>query len=414
MIGEKNVQSCEFNGAGFMRKFMVPALGLLLALGACGKSEEEGAAETSKPAAAPDESAQAPAAAEQKPVELSIVHPVMEQIVEPVVGTGTIAATQKSNIGPSVSGVLEKTFVSVGDRVKQGDPLFEIRQNDYITRLEEAQFQVKLAEADFTNAKSEFERISELNAGGVVSKGQMDKIQAQYSISEARLGIARANLAKARQALDDTVVRAPYDGVIVYQYKYNGEFLSTMGGPAMEMGGGGGAPGGGGGGRGVFDISKIDIVAAIVEIPETKLRFVRLGTPGTVRIDGMDKEYPSQVHVINDQVDPVSRKVQLRLAILNPDYAIKPGLFARATLTTDPRPAITLDRRAVLGPQDAQYVFLAVDGRAKQVKITGRELDARRVEILQGLTPEDRVLIGPNLTRVRDGDAISVEMAYVD
>lgn len=414
MIGEKNVQSCEFNGAGFMRKFMVPALGLLLALGACGKSGEEGAAETSKPAAAPDESAQAPAAAEQKPVELSIVHPVMEQIVEPVVGTGTIAATQKSNIGPSVSGVLEKTFVSVGDRVKQGDPLFEIRQNDYITRLEEAQFQVKLAEADFTNAKSEFERISELNAGGVVSKGQMDKIQAQYSISEARLGIARANLAKARQALDDTVVRAPYDGVIVYQYKYNGEFLSTMGGPAMEMGGGGGAPGGGGGGRGVFDISKIDIVAAIVEIPETKLRFVRLGTPGTVRIDGMDKEYPSQVHVINDQVDPVSRKVQLRLAILNPDYAIKPGLFARATLTTDPRPAITLDRRAVLGPQDAQYVFLAVDGRAKQVKITGRELDARRVEILQGLTPEDRVLIGPNLSRVRDGDAISVEMAYVD
>ncbi|HEX4888978.1 MAG TPA: efflux RND transporter periplasmic adaptor subunit [Alphaproteobacteria bacterium] len=397
-----------------MRKFMVPALGLLLALGACGKSEEEGAAETSKPAAAPDESAQAPAAAEQKPIELSIVHPVMEQIVEPVVGTGTITATQKSNIGPTVSGVLEKTFVSVGDRVKQGDPLFEIRQNDYITRLEEAQFQVKLAEADFTNAKSEFERISELKAGGVVSKGQMDKIQAQYSISEARLGIARANLAKAKQALDDTVVRAPYDGVIVYQYKYNGEFLSTMGGPAMEMGGGGGAPGGGGGGRGVFDISKIDIVAAIVEIPETKLRFVRLGTPGTVRIDGMDKEYPSQVHVINDQVDPVSRKVQLRLAILNPDYAIKPGLFARATLTTDPRPAITLDRRAVLGPQDAQYVFLAVDGRAKQVKITGRELDARRVEILQGLTPEDRVLIGPNLSRVRDGDAISVEMAYVD
>ncbi|MEQ1889310.1 MAG: hypothetical protein ABL951_09050, partial [Alphaproteobacteria bacterium] len=127
-----------------------------------------------------------------------------------------------------------------------------------------------------------------------------------------------------------------------------------------------------------------------------------------------DKDYPSQVHVINDQIDPVSRKVQLRLVILNPDYAIKPGLFARATLTSDPRPAVTLDRRAVLGPQDGQFVFVAMDGRAKQTSITARELDARRVEILQGLTPEDHVLIGPNLTRVRDGDAISVEMAYVD
>ncbi len=398
----------DFNGANIMRTVMVSGIALLLALGACGKDEKK-AADASKPV-----TATAPAAVEQKPIELSIVKPATEQIIEPVVGTGSISASQKSNIGPSVSGILEKTFVAVGDRVKQGDPLFEIRKTDYVIRLQEAQFQVKLAEADFTNAKAEYERISELKSSGVVSKGQMDKIQAQYSVSEARLGIARANLAKARQALDDTMVRAPYDGVIVYQYKYDGEYMSVMGGPP-GMGDGGGAPGGGGGGgRGVFDISKIDVVAAIVEIPETKLRFVRLGTPGIVRIDGMGKEYPSQVHVINDQVDTVSRKVQLRLAILNPDYAIKPGLFARATLTSDPRPAITLDRRAVLGPQDAQYVFVAVDGHAKQTKITSRELDARRVEILEGLTPEDHVLMGPNLTRVRDGDAISVDMAYVD
>jgi len=400
-------QIYEFDGAGFMRKLMVPGIALLLMLGACGKSEEEAAADASKPAGTSAATSQSPSASEQKPLELSIVRPQTEDILEPVVGTGSIAASQKSNIGPSVTGILDKTFVAVGDRVKEGDPLFEIRQTDYVTRLQEAEFQVKLAQADFTNAKSEYERVSELKASGVVSRGQMDKIQAQYSVADARLGIARANLAKAKQALDDTTVRAPYDGVIVYQYKYRGEFLSTMGGgPMME--------GGGGGGRGVFDISKIDIVAAIVEIPETKLRFVRLGTPGVVHIDGMAKDYPSQVHVINDQVDTVSRKVQLRLAILNPDYAIKPGLFARATLTSDPRPAITLDRRAVLGPRDAQYVFVAVDGRAKKVKITGRELDARRVEIVEGLTPEDRVLIGPNLMRVRDGDAISVEMAYVD
>ena len=388
-----------------MRKLIVPGLAVLLALGACGKSDEEKAAGASKPATAA--AAQAPVEAAQKPIELSIIRPVMEPILEPVVGTGSIAAVQKSNIGPSVSGLLEQTLVAVGDRVKEGDPLFEIRRTDYVIRLEEAQFQVKLAEADFTNANSEYERISSLKASGVVSKGQMDKIQAQYSVSDARLGIARANLAKAQQSLDDTAVRAPYDGVIVAQHKYRGEYLSVMGMPGAEGGGGGG-------GRGVFDISKIDTVAAIVEIPETKLRFVRLGTPGTVHIDGMDKDYPSQVHVINDQIDPVSRKVQLRLVILNPDYAIKPGLFARATLTSDPRPAVTLDRRAVLGPQDGQYVFVAVDGRAKQTSITARELDARRVEILQGLTPDDHVLMGPNLTRVRDGDAISVEMAYVD
>lgn len=389
------------------RRFLPAAACLLFvvaSLSGCGKSDEEKAAET----AAPAETAQAPAATGQKPIELGIVRPVIEQIVEPVVGTGSISAVQKSNIGPSVSGILEKTLVAVGDRVKLGDPLFEIRRSDYEIRMQEAQFQVQLAQADFTNAKAEFDRITQLKEGGVASKGQMDKVQAQFSVAEARLGIARANHAKARQALDDTIVRAPYDGVIVYQYKYVGEYLSTMGAPGMDGGGGGG------GGRGVFDISKIDSVAAIVEIPETKLRLIRLGTPGIVRIDGMDKDYPAQVNVVNDQVDPASRKVQIRLRIENADYAIKPGLFARATLSPDPRPALTLDRRAVLGPQNEYYVFLAVDGRARQTKISLRELDARRVEIIDGLKPEDHVLAGPNLMRVRDGDPVSVEIANVD
>ncbi|MEQ1890271.1 MAG: efflux RND transporter periplasmic adaptor subunit, partial [Alphaproteobacteria bacterium] len=221
-----------------MRKLMVPGLAMLLALGACGKSDEEKAAAAAKPAAAPAVTTLAPAEVAQKPIELSIIRPVMEPILEPVVGTGSIAAVQKSNIGPSVSGLLEQTLVAVGDRVKEGDPLFEIRRTDYVIRLQEAQFQVKLAEADFTNAKSEYERISSLKASGVVSRGQMDKIQAQYSVFEARLGIARANLSKAQQSLDDTTVRAPYDGVIVAQHKYRGEYLSVMGMPGAEGGGG--------------------------------------------------------------------------------------------------------------------------------------------------------------------------------
>ncbi len=378
-----------------MRALMIPGLALLLLLGACGKSDEEKAAEA-KPA---------PAAVEQKPIELAVVKPVEQQIVEPVVGTGSIHATQKSSIGPSVSGVLDKTLVAVGDRVKQGDPLFEIRQVDFQTRVQEAQFQVKLASADFTNAKAEYERISSLKASGVVSKGHMDKIQAQYTVAEARLGIARANLDKARQSLDDTVVRAPYDGVITYQHKYTGEYISTMGPGDMQ---------GGGGGRGVFEMSKIDVVAAIVEIPETKLRYVRLGTPGIVYIDGMDKEYPSEIRVINDQVDSVSRKVEVRLRIENPDYAIKPGLFARVTLSPDKRDAMTLDRRALLGSQEKHYVFRAIGGRAKQTELVIRELDARTVEVLQGLSLDDQVLTGANLLQVRDGDAISLEMANVD
>lgn len=381
-----------------------------LLLAACGEGggDNDAAAggAAGKIAAAAEQSAPAK---DIKSLGLSIILPQQEEIVEPVIGTGTISASQKTNIGPTVTGILEETFVAVGDRVKKGDPLFRVRSNNYEIRVQEAQFQVQLAQAELENARSELKRIKELRSSGVASKGRLDKVEAQFSITTARLGIARASLAKAKQDLDDTVVRAPYDCVVVYQHKYVGEFLTTFGGP-------GGMPGGagGGGGRGVFDVSKIDIVAAIVEIPETKLKYIRLGTPGRVYIDGLDQEYPSQVHILNDQVDTVTRKVQVRLAILNPDYAIKPGLFARATLLPDARNVLTLDRRALMGSQSARYVFVHRDGKAVRVPVVVRELDARRVEIIKGLTATDRVLAGPGLNRVREDDLISVEMAHVD
>lgn len=388
-----------------MRVFSLLIAALPLVLVACGETEENAAA--SGEAVSQTAAIEKPA---EKSVGLSMIQPVMEQLVEPVIGTGTISASQKTNIGPIVTGILEETLVAVGDRVKKGDPLFRVRSSSYEIHLQEAEFQVQLAEADLRNAKSELDRIEELRASGVASKGRLDKVKAQHNIASARLGIAKAKRAKAKQDLEDTVVRAPYDCVVVFQHKYTGEFLTTFGGP----GGFPGSGGGGGGGRGVFDISKIDIVAAIVEIPETKLRYVRLGTPGRVHIDGLDQDYPSQIHVLNDQVDQVSRKVQVRLAILNPDYVIKPGLFARATLYPDPREVLTLERRALQGSQGARYVYTVENGKAKRTRIAVRELDARRVEVVRGLKPEDRVLVGPNLVRVRDGDLVSVEMAHVD
>lgn len=391
--------------------FMALIAGPLL-LSACGDSSgENDTAASGKAADTAPAGVDALAQPDQvKSLGLSVILPQLEEIVEPVIGTGTIAASQKTNIGPVVTGILEETFVAVGDRVKKGEPLFRVRSTNYEIRVKEAQFQVQLAQAELDNARSELKRIKELRSSGVASKGRLDKVEAQFSIAAARHGIAKASLAKAEQDLDDTIVRAPYDCVVVYQHKYTGEFLTTFGGPGGMPGSGGG----GGGGRGVFDISKIDIVAAIVEIPETKLKYIRLGTPGRVYIDGLDQEYPSQVHILNDQVDTVTRKVQVRLAILNPDYAIKPGLFARATLLPDARKTLTLDRRALLGSQSARYVFVHREGKAVRVPVTVRELDARRVEITKGLSENDRVLVGPSLNRVRDGDLVSVEMAHVD
>jgi multidrug efflux pump subunit AcrA (membrane-fusion protein) len=224
--------------------------------------------------------------------------------------------------------------------------------------------------------------------------------------ASAKLGIAEAQRASAKQMLEDCTVRAPFDGVITKRNVDEGKFMSTMGGMGMM---GGGEAGEGGGGGGVLQIMKIDIVAAIVQIPEVDLPKVHLGTKGKVIISSMGKSYDSEVYILNDLVDVNTRGVELRLPILNPDYEIKPGLFARAELYPEPRKVLSLERNAVQGTESQRYVFVARDGVAKRVPITMRQIDATTVEVLSGLKAGARALNGPNLPLIAEGTPVKVE-----
>ena len=113
-------------------------------------------------------------------------------------------------------------------------------------------------------------------------------------------------------------------------------------------------------------------------------------------------------------MDPVSRAFEVRLAIENPDYALKPGLFAELELRPEPRDATLLERGALLGGEGAAYVFVLSDGHAARRPVRVKELDAARVEVLEGLAPGEHVLLGPNLAQLTDGSPVAVEVTRAD
>jgi len=321
-----------------------------------------------------------------------------EAIVEPVLGTGTIAADKTTDIGPRVSGIVETINVAVGDRVEEGDPLFRTRPVDYEIRVREAESAARLGRANAEKAKRDLERIETLHGQHVASDERLDAVRTAWEMAAAQRDQAEAALAQARQNLADTTVRAPYRGVITRRFVDEGAMLSTM----MTAG------------NAVVQIMKVDVVEAIVSLPEVHLARVHVGTPGVVRVDGIARSYPSQVTVLNDRVDPVSRAFEVRLELENPDYALKPGLFAELELRPEPRDATLLDRGALLGSEGAAYVFVAADGHASRRAVRVKELDAARVEVLDGLAPGERVLLGPNLTQLTDGSAVTVEISRAD
>ncbi len=349
----------------------------------------------------------------EKPVDtISMFETVASprELVEPVIGTGTIAAVKTTELGPRVTGIIDKVFVAVGARVKAGDPLFHTRDVDIRNRVSELENQVKLAQADVRNAGRAFKRANELHDKGFVSNGGLDNAQAARDSANARLGIATAQLASAKQMLEDCTVVAPFDGVITRRDADEGKYMSTMGGMGMMGGGGGqGGQGGGGGGGGVMQIMKIDIVAAIVQVPEVDLSKIHVGSKGKVIIGSMNKSYDSEVYILNDLIDVKTRGVELRMPILNPDYEIKPGLFARAEIYPEPRKVLSLDRSAVQGTESLRYVYVNDAGKAKRTEITMRQIDATTVEVMSGLKAGDRALTGPNLPLIVDGTPLTIE-----
>jgi hypothetical protein len=131
-------------------------------------------------------------------------------------------------------------------------------------------------------------------------------------------------------------------------------------------------------------------------------------------VGGLDRSYETEVAVLNDRVDAVSRAFEVRLGIENPDYALKPGLFAELELRPEPREATLVERSALLGGAAAPHVFVLADGRAARRPVRVAELDAARVEVLEGLAPGERVLFGPNLTQLTDGAPVAVEVPHAD
>lgn len=342
------------------------------------------------------DTAREPAAA--APLQLSEIVVAREEIVEPVYGTGTVTAHRTTDIGPRVSGIIEAIHVEVGDRVEEGAVLFQTRQVEYRIAVEQAEQAARLARAESEKARRDLGRVEKLHGKGVASEEQLDAARTSFEMADAKRGSAAAGLAKATQDLANTEVRAPYAGVITQRYVDQGAMMSTLMSSASL----------------VVQLMKVDLVVAIVQIPEVHLRRVRVGTPARVRIDGTDREYESSVAVLNDRVDPLTRAFEVRFRIENLDHAIKPGLFARASLSPEAREVLTLERRVVLGPEGARHVFVAEGGRAVRRPVDVRELDATRVEILGGLSEGALVLGGPNLTQLAEGTSVRVGTAHAD
>lgn len=305
---------------------------------------------------------------------------------------GNLIGAASVEVAPKVNGRLRRIDLRLGDPVTRGQEVArveddELRQqvNQAEASFEVAQATVRQREADLLLARTTRDRSQSLFSRALVSRQELDDAEARYQAATAQLDLARAQfdaagarLEELRINLENTVMVSPVNGFIGRRYLDPGAYVTSN--TAVVS---------------VVDISLVRLVANLVE---RDLRLVEEGVRARIEVDAFPAEsFAGRVARIAPVLDPATRTAEIEIEVPNPDYRLKPGMYARVSLVVGSKSrALVVPREAVVIRTAARGVFRvdASGGRptAQFVSlVTGLE-DERHVEVLEGLAEGDRVV----------------------
>ncbi len=297
--------------------------------------------------------------------------------------TSSLIPFMENHLAPSAPGRIDRIYVEIGDRVDKGDKLVQMDR----TQLHQATIQLK-------NVETDFRRLDTLNKVGSISKQQYDQVKAQYDIASSNVAFLQEN----------TVLRAPFKGVISGKYYEDGEFYS--GAPSMPVGK-----------AAVVSMVQLDPLKSVVNVSEKYFPMITNGMDATVTCDIYpDKRFEGKVMRIYPTIDPATRSFTIEVKIGNEDALLRPGMFSRVSMTLGEDMALVLPSVAVLKLQGSneRYIFLEENGVSRRVTVQiGKRYDDK-IEVISDQLEEGKNLIIKGQARLIDGDRVRVSNSTVN
>ena len=346
---------------------------------------------SSSPSATPATAATASAGG-RAALSVQAVSPRREMLARTLSASGGLAAWQEVVIGAETQGLrLVEVAVQVGERVRRGQLLARL-QSDTLT-AERAATQAALAEAEavLAQARLEAERDRALQAGGALSAQQLQQTLTAETTARTRVQALKARLQADEVRLAQTRLLAPDDGLISAR-------LATVGAVAQP-------------GQELFRLIRQGRIEWRAELPGADMARLSPGMPVKLTPAGTDTVLEGRVRQIAPTVDPATRQ-GLVYVDLTPGAAAspvaRPGMLARGEFQLGGSEALTLPQGAVLLREGFSIVMrIEADARVREVKVrTGRRV-GDRVEILEGLDAQARV-VAQGAGFLGDGDRVKV------
>ena len=327
--------------------------------------------------------------------------------------TGYVVAQRKAAVASKATGRLMWLGVQEGSRVKKDDVIARLEDLDVKAAREQAAANVQVARANLAQGQAEqkdaetaLKRSQGLLEEGFVSQASHDIAVARYNKSTAQIASLQASIAAAvanfrgaQVAVEQTLIRAPFDGVVLTKAANVGDIVTPFSSALDSKGA-------------VVTMADMTTLEVEADVSESSLSKVRIGQPVEIQLDALpDKRFRGEVSRTVPTVDRSKATVMTKIRFLDPDTRVLPEMSAKAAFLSKEvgdtertaRPAV--NPAAITNRGGRDVVFVVKEGKLAQVPIeTGAKI-GDLVEIRRGPQPGEKVVLKP-VEKLRDGTAV--------
>lgn len=329
--------------------------------------------------------------------------------------SGYVVAQRKAAVASKITGRLVALTVEEGNNVKKGEVIARLESEDVTALKEQAEANLKAARFRLEKAKAELHdaalsaaRNKELLKKGFIAQTEYDAASARYdkaaadvSASEADIRANAAALKNAGVSLEYTLIRAPFDAVVLTKNADIGDIVTPLGAAANAK-------------ASVVTIADMGSLQAEVDVSESNLGQVKVGQPCEIELDALPgSRFRGEVHMVVPTADRSKATVLVKVRFVDKDGRILPEMSVRVAFLERPvgpgeqKPRTALSSSAVAVRGGKKTAFLIQRDRVTETPVETGEKFGEMLEILSGVKTGDKVVLKPS-EKLRNGARIKV------
>jgi len=349
-------------------------------------------------------------------IEIETTTVAVSRQVEASAGTpiltasGYVVARRKAVVSAKIQGRLSELRVEEGSVVREGEVIARLESPDYEASVARSKAAILHAEADLAENRRQLRLSDDMAKQKVISEDQRDAAASRVKIAEAALAQAQADLLYADAQLQNTVIRAPFGGVVVKKMAEVGESVAPIP-PGVNISTSSGAI------VALADLATLEVEADVAEANVAK---VGNGQPAEVTVEAIpDRRYKAVLRQVIPTADRTKATVMVKVTILDKDKDLKPEMSAKVTFLEPEKkekaaaaaaaqPVVLVPRSAVATRDGKPVVFLVREGKAQERPVVLGTERQGQVIVQEGLAGGETIVAKPG-DELKDGATVRVK-----